>query len=43
MNANNQIEAGDNVFGIDESGYLLMDTGERDGKGMRIRYAFAKA
>ncbi len=42
LNANKQIVAGDHTMGIDESGYLLKETGERDGKGRKMKYAFAK-
>ena len=42
LNANKQIVAGDYTMGIDESGYLLKDTGERDGKGRKMKYAFLK-
>ena len=42
LNANKQIVAGDATMGIDDSGYLLKDTGERDGKGRKMKYAFAK-
>ena len=42
LNANKQIVAGSSTMGIDESGYLLKDTGERDGKGRKMKYAFAK-
>ena len=42
LNSNKQIVAGKFTMGIDESGYLLKDTGERDGKGRKIKYAFAK-
>lgn len=42
LNANKQIVAGDYTMGIDESGYLLKDTGERDGKGRKMKYAFSK-
>lgn len=42
LNANKQIVAGDYTMGIDDSGYLLKDTGERDGKGRKMKYAFAK-
>ena len=43
LNANKQIVAGDYTMGIDDSGYLLKDTGERDGKGRKMKYAFAKS
>lgn len=43
LNSNKQIVAGKYTLGIDESGYLLKDTGERDGKGRKIKYAFQKA
>lgn len=42
LNAKKQIVAGDYTMGIDDSGYLLKDTGERDGKGRKMKYAFAK-
>ena len=42
LNANKQIVAGSYTMGIDDSGYLLKDTGERDGKGRKMKYAFAK-
>lgn len=42
LNENNQLVAGDDTLGIDESGYLLRDTGERDGKGRKMKYAYAK-
>lgn len=42
LNANKQIVAGGYTMGIDESGYMLKDTGERDGKGRKMRYAFSK-
>ena len=42
LNANKQIVAGGYTMGIDDSGYLLKDTGERDGKGRKMKYAFAK-
>lgn len=42
LNSNKQIVAGKYTMGIDESGYLLKDTGERDGKGRKMKYAFSK-
>lgn len=42
LNANKQLVCGKYTLGIDESGYLLKDTGERDGKGRKIKYAFTK-
>ncbi len=42
LNSNKQIVAGKYTMGIDESGYMLKDTGERDGKGRKMKYAFAK-
>ena len=42
LNANKQLVCGDYTLGIDDSGYLLKDTGERDGKGRKIKYAFSK-
>ena len=42
LNASKQIVAGKYTMGIDESGYLLKDTGERDGKGRKMKYAFSK-
>lgn len=42
LNSNKQLVCGDYTLGIDESGYLLKDTGERDGKGRKIKYAFIK-
>ena len=42
LNANKQIVAGKYTMGIDGSGYLLKDTGERDGKGRKMKYAFTK-
>ena len=42
LNSDKQIVAGKYTMGIDESGYLLKDTGERDGKGRKMKYAFSK-
>ena len=42
LNSDKQIVAGKYTLGIDESGYLLKDTGERDGKGRKMKYAFSK-
>ena len=42
LNAKKQIVAGQYTMGIDESGYLLKDTGERDGRGRKMKYAFSK-
>ena len=42
LNDKKQIVAGDFTMGIDDSGYLLKDTGQRDGKGRKMKYAFAK-
>ena len=42
LNENKQLVCGKYTLGIDDSGYLLKDTGERDGKGRKIKYAFAK-
>lgn len=42
LNSKKQLVCGKYTLGIDESGYLLKDTGERDGKGRKIKYAFAK-
>ena len=43
LNENKQLVCGKSTLGIDDSGYLLKDTGERDGKGRKIKYAFSKA
>ena len=43
LNGNKQLVCGNYTLGIDDSGYLLKDTGERDGKGRKIKYAFSKA
>jgi hypothetical protein len=43
LNSNKQLVCGKYTLGIDSSGYLLKDTGERDGKGRKIKYAFAKS
>lgn len=42
LNANKQLVCGKYTLGIDDSGYLLKDTGERDGKGRKMKYAFSK-
>ena len=42
LNANKQLVCGKYTLGLDESGYLLKDTGERDGKGRKLKYAFSK-
>ena len=42
LNEKNKLVAGDAVMGIDSEGYLLKSTGERDGKGRKLNYAYRK-
>jgi|GEM_PF-1309366 len=42
LDGSKRLIAGKYTLGIDGSGYLLKDSGQRDGKGRKMKYAFAK-
>ena len=42
VNSSNQLVIREFTLTISEEGYLLWDSGERDGKGRRLYYAFKK-
>jgi hypothetical protein len=40
INSDKKLVVGSYTMGIDDNGYLLRDSGQRDGKGFRLYYAF---
>ncbi len=42
LDETNHIVMGNVVMGFNEDGYLLKDSGERDGKGFKLHYAYSK-
>ena len=42
VNGDKKLVAGSAVMGLDKESRLLKDSGERDGKGNRLFYAFVK-
>lgn len=42
LNGDKKLVAGDYKLGIDEKGYLLRNSGQRDGKGFWMQYAYVK-
>lgn len=43
LNSKNKLVAGSATMGINSKGYMLKYTGQRDGKGNKLNYAFKKA
>ena len=42
VNSDKKLVVGSYTMGIDDNGYLLRDSGQRDGKGFRLYYAMKK-
>ena len=42
LNSKKKLVLGDDKLGINEDGYLLLYSGQRDGKGNKLNYAFKK-